>query len=246
MTEKQFWAAIDKTLSKHIADSEKSGEDFLRKFVKLLINKADELLKLEPAARKKFLRRLFIAAGYADYWAEVQAGFDSLLEFQNKFWEANTTAGVLVNRNNARLLALEAVRFQKFGELGKSGVASLEKAFAKAVKENLSKKELIANLDAIGGKVGKYSIAIADTSLRGWDRSVTAIKAELAGIKKATFDGPPLIPNSHNYCIDNYKKTRTIEEWDASSNGQLDPVRVYAGGYRCRHRLRYHVRKILK
>ena len=88
--------------------------------------------------------------------------------------------------------------------------------------------------------------ATPETPRRGWDPTVPATKAEIVGVDEAMFDGPPPIETSHEFCIEHYQEVLSREEIESLSNGELDPVITYGGGYNCRHHWRWLIREILK
>jgi len=246
MTEKQFFDYLEKQLAGHLEESALYKEKFVKRLLALLQEKAGDLRSAEGQKRLKLLRRIFVAAGYGQYWRLVQESFERLLAAQNEHWRKNTKAGAATPRSNTRLLGFEAVEFEQFGKLGKDSIEELNRLFSEAQKDNWTRARLIEEIGAMGGKTGQYSEAIADTALRGWDRTVTAIKAEAAGIEKALYDGPALIPTSHKFCEEHYKRIYSRDEILEMDNGQLNPVITYCGGYRCRHRWRWLIRKVLK
>jgi len=246
MSEKEFWDFIERQLGGQLGQAQTFNQKFAQRLLKILLETAGDLRGAAAKDRLRLLRRLFINAGYNEYWKIVQAAFDKLLKSQNEHWAKNTKVSTTVSRSNSRLTAFEQVNFTRFGKLGDDSITALDKLFKQAAKENWSAPRLTQELSTLGGRVGQYSAAIADTALRGWDRTVTATKAEIAGIDKALYDGPALLPTSHQFCVEHYQGIYTREEIENMENGQLEPVITYCGGYQCRHRWRWQVSKILK
>lgn len=73
---------------------------------------------------------------------------------------------------------------------------------------------------------------VVNTSLLGLARSDRMAKSELAGIQRFRYVGPS---PDRPFCRDHYRKVYTREEINRLSNGQISPVRLYCGGYNCRH-----------
>ena len=246
MTENEFWRAVEKTLATELKKSDDYKEKMLRRLVKLLTDNSDDLRDAEAREREKLLKKLFVQAGYNRYWNIVQESFDRIHRYQNELWKRETTAETPLPRSHTRLIALEKVQFERFGDLGRDSVRELSREYKEAALKGRSKAELIERIKPIGGKVATYAGAIADSGLRGWDRTITATKAEIAGVDRALYDGPALRPNSHDFCIRHYQQEYSREEIENMSNGQLDPVITYAGGYNCVHRWRWRIAKVLK
>lgn len=245
MTEAEFWKDIQDTLLGQTGASEQQNNKMLKRLASLLVNQADDLRDASEDERRQLLRQTFVNAGYNKSWNVVQKGFDTILSFQNDLWRNNTTQGGPLSRNASRLVSLEKVRFESFGDLGKKSITKLSQTFKSAAGDDWSRQELIDELKSFSGKVGRYATAIGDTSLRGWDRTVSGTKAEIAGVEKAIYDGPPTRENSHEFCIEHYQQEYTMDEIESMSNGELDPVLTYGGGYNCVHRWRWRIEDIL-
>lgn len=246
MTEKEFWNALDKALNDQIKRSVDYRERFMKRLINLLIDHADAMRNAADSKRVKLLKQLFVDAGYNDYWNLIQDAFDQIHANANDHWNKHTIAQTDIPRTHARLAALEKISFSDFGELGNDSVRHLDRTFRRAVKEGWDKQQLIDSIRPIGAKTAVYAETIADASLRGWDSAITATKAEIAKVDEAKYDGPALRENSHQFCIDHYQQIYTRAEIEGMSNGVIDPVIIYRGGYRCVHRWRWLVLKILK
>lgn len=246
MTEQQFWKSIEEALLVQTAASEDYQPKLIKRLTKLLIDQSEDLRDATEKQRNDLLRKTFNNAGYGKYWNVVQNGFDQILTFQNEHWQNNTSENTSLGRSNTRLISLEKIQFKRFGALGKDAITELEKTFKSAAADDWTKQRLIDAIIPIGGKAGTYAGAIADSSLRGWDRTISGTKAEIAGVDKAIYDGPALRENSHPFCIENYQLEFTMEEIMGMSNGQLDPVISFGGGYNCVHRWRWLIQDILK
>jgi len=246
MTEKQFWEHLDKGLKKAVDGGQHTHEQFVKRINKLMLDAVEDLRGAKGKARVKLIEKLFRQAGYNKYWLDVKLNFDRLLKLQNEHWKKNITGNRHVSRSNTSLMAYEKVHFNNFGDLGQEGVRNVEGVFKDAVKKDWSLAKLTQELTPIGGRVGAYAQTIADTALRGWDRTVTAMKAEQAGIKKAKYAGPPIIPTSHKFCKDHINQVYTYDQIMQMNNRQLNPVITYCGGYRCRHRWEWRIDRVLK
>lgn len=246
MTEAEFWDRLEKAVKAKLSDSETERELFFKKLSKMLFRDREDLRDMGVKERMAELKKLMLNAGYGRFWTITRDAFDSLLEYQNRHWAENTTRPDYLPRSNARLVGFERVSFNNFGSLGVGAVEALNEQFKTAKKENWSTDRFREEIRGISGKVTAYSDTIAQTAMRGWDRTVSAVKAEKAEIDRALYAGPPTIDTSHAFCIAHYNQTYRRDEILGMTNGQLDPVITYCGGYRCRHRWRWLIRMILK
>lgn len=96
--------------------------------------------------------------------------------------------------------------------------------------------ESLAPFEALVGKMGasKYGSTIINTQISSFNRSVTAMAAEEAGVERFTYRGPQ-DSGVRPFCTPLVTKVFTIDEISQMSNGQTDDVMTTAGGYNCRH-----------
>lgn len=76
------------------------------------------------------------------------------------------------------------------------------------------------------------SRTVVNTALLGLNRTKRIRTAEIAGVTRFKYSGPS---PDRPFCRQHYKKIYTREEISGLSNGQISPVRIYCGGYNCRH-----------
>lgn len=74
---------------------------------------------------------------------------------------------------------------------------------------------------------------VVNTALLGINRTQTMQNAGAAGVKKFRYVGPS---PDRAFCREHYKKVYTLDQINGLSNDQIGPVRLYCGGYNCRHR----------
>lgn len=106
----------------------------------------------------------------------------------------------------------------------------------RAVMDGLRKDETISQIE---GRVrqavrGQQHVAatIARTAVGAFDRADVIRKGVLAGVTKYRYAGPK---PQRAFCGDHYGKEFTEAEIAAMSNGMGLSVRLYCGGWRCRH-----------
>jgi hypothetical protein len=75
-----------------------------------------------------------------------------------------------------------------------------------------------------------------ETAQSAFSREANVRLAEDVGIEKFEYVGP-LDGITRPFCEKHVGEVKTIEGWDKLDNGQISPVSVFCGGYRCRHKL---------
>lgn len=73
---------------------------------------------------------------------------------------------------------------------------------------------------------------ITNTAVAGFDRLSTFREADLVGVQRFKFVGPPA---QRPFCRDRLGKIFTLVEIQGMDNGQGLSVQIYCGGYNCRH-----------
>jgi hypothetical protein len=104
-------------------------------------------------------------------------------------------------------------------------------------------KELsLSAIEGITDTLNNYSQTWIDTALSGYYRMSGTLILDEAGVDLWEYYGPD--DNiTRPFCqMALQEEPKSKDEWDAMSDdplreGQPNPVSVYCGGYRCRHRL---------
>ena len=128
-----------------------------------------------------------------------------------------------LKKNNVLLYQLEA---------SKSANVIFDSMISWAYTGNAS---TLAPFEALVGKMGasKYGSTIINTQISAFNRSVTAMAAEEAGVERFKYVGPK---PDRPWCTPRVGKTFTKDEISKMDNGQTSDVMLTAGGYNCRHR----------
>ncbi len=168
--------------------------------------------------------------------------YDEALRLVNQVY---SEMGVDVNRELDRVLALEKVNRAKWGKYSKDTVEEISRQVRESRVAGETSKDLAARFEkSVDEKVVKYADTLARSFVKGEGQELKNEKARLAGVEYMTYVGPPVITTgipssqSHRFCIEltrTRKRTFRTDDIDGMKNGQLEPVRIHRGGYRCRH-----------
>ena len=106
----------------------------------------------------------------------------------------------------------------------------------RAVQTGLRQDETISQIE---GRIRQtlrseqhVAATIARTAVSAFDRADTLRKAALAGVTHYRYTGPK---PQRKFCADHYGKAYTEAEIAQMSNGMGLSVRLYCGGWRCKH-----------
>lgn len=112
----------------------------------------------------------------------------------------------------------------------------VDRKVLRTVLDGLRKDERISQIE---GRVRQalrsqehVATTIARTAVGALDRADTLRKAVAAGVTRFRYTGPK---PQRSFCADHYGKEYTEQEIAQMSNGMGLSVRLYCGGWRCRH-----------
>lgn len=111
---------------------------------------------------------------------------------------------------------------------------TLRSEVEKAIDSRIGVDGLKRNLQEL--KV-EGALTLANTSISGFNNTLTIEQAKVAQIESFMWDGPPPMENSHKLCKKNVGKIFTLAQLRVMNNGAALPVEQYLGGYNCRHYL---------
>lgn len=99
---------------------------------------------------------------------------------------------------------------------------------------NKDKKEIMQDISRRAEVAKHHATTFTRTAKITLARSSNFTDAINAGAKKFEYRGPTY--NARLFCADKVGRVFTLDEIMGMSNGQLDPVYCFCGGYNCRHR----------
>ena len=119
-----------------------------------------------------------------------------------------------------------------FATVGGKVQQDVVREISRGIREGLPSAELEDILARKFSKSRSHSRTIANSSLQAFARADRFEKANTAGVKRFRYVGPS---PEREFCRKHFRKVYTLSEINQLSNGQLSPVRLYCGGYNCRH-----------
>lgn len=177
-----------------------------------------------------------IEAQIADYLGKATADLADTLreELQAKGEEQHQWITERVISDAARRDAI-AIMGKAEGSYADMGNTTNRKVL-RAVQAGLRQDETISQIE---GRIRQalraeqhVAATIARTAVGALDRADTMRKAALAGVTHYQYTGPK---PQRKFCADHYGKQYTEAEIAKLSNGMGLSVRLYCGGWRCRH-----------
>jgi len=177
---------------------------------------------------------------------QVTKDYDEIVDLVNTHYQ---DLGVDINRDFQEIQALERLNQAKWGQYEDETVQALARAARNSIINSESKEELSRRLQGImpedpdiDGKAVVYADTLAQSMIKGHGQAMKNEKSAIAEVFFQTYVGPPVrtkgLNISHVFCIELFRyKARTFHMNDIRKmkNGQLEPVEIHRGGYRCRH-----------
>lgn len=218
----------------------------LKELLELAVQRAQAYLE-DQSARGLLVRRT--AAQMQDIVAEL--GLEEIAEELRMSFQH--IAAVLADELEARgisaavsstsIEALQAFADDAIGKLFEQLGSELPAALAEIVQIGATTAmpldDLVVELSQQMQTSVAHAVFEADTRLMAFDRLVLQEQGTAAGFELWLYDGP--LPDGiiRPFCAAHAGKVYTLAELDALDNGsnQPKPVRIYLGGYNCRHYL---------
>lgn len=192
----------------------------------------DLIRQIEPLFEPYAERHLF----------RMEKDYDDAMRLVNQVY---ADMGVDVTRELDRVVALEKVNRSRWGKYSRKTVRFLAEQTRESRVTGETSKDLAKRFEeSVDPKVVKFADTLARSLVKGEGQELKNEKARIAGVEWMTYVGPPVrtsgIPStlSHRFCIEisrSRKRTFRVDDINEMKNGQLEPVRIHRGGYRCRH-----------
>jgi hypothetical protein len=198
--------------------------------------KSGGLKALDIALARQDVERMLLDSGAYEVVRQDTAYQAYLKNAQELYQE---TYGKKFSYNPVSINEMDAIRKKDFADFFSQTETSRDK-IASVIFNNrvgaMSYKDAIAAIkDSVDG-ASRYAKTFVETAQTAFSRIANQNLAESAGIEKFEYVGP-MDTITREFCAAHIGEVKTLEEWDELSNGQIDPVSIYAGGYRCRHML---------
>ncbi len=171
------------------------------------------------------VREVFDAIAVSDAQKE-----ELLLTATQQFsWIAERT---ISPQSQQDLLEILATSGSAFATIGGDIDAEIVREISRGIREGLPASELENIIAHRVAGVRHKARTIGNTALLAFTRADRFRKADVAGVQKFKYVGPS---PERAICREWYKRTFTLSEINQLDNKQISPVRLYCGGYNCRH-----------
>lgn len=175
--------------------------------------------------------------------------FDEMAIGVKDYFDSVGIKAAFTEADLAIITALKEGSFVRLDVLGATFQSALADSIYTATISGLPFTDLVKNIkgsltgleDVAGRPMTQHARTIAHDSLIGMDRSVSAKKAEDAGITDYVYFGST-VKDSRSFCVDHAGETRPLEEWEDLAQGDWSgkassDILNDAGGYNCGHTL---------
>lgn len=125
---------------------------------------------------------------------------------------------------------------QIFMDLSETQATNLQRILLNYSFGVTDRQAAFEELNSMTGDFTNTSSLAVDTAISGFEQITSNMIATDSGIEFFEYVGPD--DNiTRPFCEEHLGQVKTLSEWDELDNGQIGPVSIYAGGWRCRHTL---------
>lgn len=207
--------------------------DNLKKIVKAI--KAGEENILDSINVINSIERELNAAGYNKVLSKIEGVYARELTFIRDYFAESKIRSEIIYSDADRAVvdALIKYDYQSVNAQVQQYIGSVKRAMLNnVILGQVPQFEEIH--DKASSKLESNVKTEINTSIAGFSRTVTQNKAKELGIDRFQYVGP-LDSVTRPFCRAHIGKTYTTAEIGSLDNGQGLPVRIYCGGYNCRH-----------
>jgi hypothetical protein len=212
--------------------------DKLERLVIERVTEADVVGKIDAALALSEAQRMLVDSGYyvevgqllnADYQRVIEEAFAGYQEMLDKSLQFSA-------ESLSKLDALKQIDFREFNRIGQKTAEELSRGIVDLQFGAVTRKQMFEQLERQIKTNKGYITTWADTGLSGYYRQSNILLAEDAGMDRFKYLGA-LDSLTRPFCRKHLKEVRTVDGWNSlnAEQGQIAPVSIYGGGFRCRH-----------
>lgn len=223
----------------YIKNMESVAKQFQRKLESLLSSYNGNFQAIDAAAARSQITGILVDSGYYEVVGDLLSnGYQELID--GTLADYSEYLGETLSFHEVSLARLEKIREAKF--LDWEGIAQRQIDSFQRIMINASfgSGDLSNIMDQVQAEMddsfGRYGATWVETSLSGWMQEESNTLATDAGLEYFEYVHP-LDNITRPFCEEHAGEIKTLDEWDALDNGQIDPVSQYLGGYNCRGQL---------
>lgn len=187
----------------------------------------------KPPTRAEIYRAINRAYGpyFEKYANQVFAKYDDIVSAVNLHYGDIADD---VGRSLSRVNAIEKVIATEIGNFKDVTLSEIAKTLRKDLLAGKKQNDIRKNLIKIGGKTAAYADAISETQLQGYGRTLKQEKARIGEVLYFEYVGI-IRKTTRPFCRALVGQTKHLSEIKKMKNGNLEPVSIYCGGWRCKH-----------
>jgi len=206
-------------------------ETFRAKMFDVIAKRELDVESLRSAIRK--IKRIFDPE-FAKYIDLVFSDYNEAVNLINQHYD---DIGGDISRNFDKIQAIEKVNLSRLGDYSKAATREISKKVRKGILEGKTSGEIAKALADTDDKVKFFADTIARTQVKGYSNALKLEKSRLGEVFFMTYFGF-VRSNSRVFCralLEETDPTFHVNDISQMRNGQIEPVRVYRGGYNCNH-----------
>lgn len=225
--EKDRTKAIDSLISSANMDIEK----FVAQYRELFLIVAD---KEDLAELDRFVKN-HVDDVAVELVRPIVAEFEQIAKIQDEYFSDLGAGGSVSATEKATVFKSFLDNMgEEFQSLSFKQRDTLRSEIRKQIASGPDMKALTDAFEKAGGKLQQHAATLANTSLAGVSSAYNDLSARNAGLDHGWYSGT-LTSRTRSFCAYHLDRIYTRETIAKMSNGMLEPVIIYGGGYNCRH-----------
>lgn len=225
--EKDRTKAIDSLISSANMDIEK----FVAQYRELFLIVAD---KEDLAELDRFVKN-HVDDVAVELVRPIVAEFEQIAKIQDEYFSDLGAGGSVSATEKATVFKSFLDNMgEEFQSLSFKQRDILRSEIRKQIASGHDMKALTGAFEEAGGQLKQYAATLANTSLAGVSSAYNDLSARNAGLDHGWYSGT-LTSRTRSFCAYHLDRIYTRETIAKMSNGMLEPVIIYGGGYNCRH-----------
>lgn len=226
--EKERTKAIDGL----IADANTDIEKFIAQYRDLFLKVAD---KEDLDELDRFVRN-HVDDVAVELVRPIVAEFEQIAKVQDEYFSEIGAGGSAVSATEKAAVFKGFLdnMGEEFQSLSFSQRDMLRSEIRKQIASGPDLKALTEAFEEAGGQLKQHAATLANTSLAGVSSAYNDLSARNAGLDHGWYSGT-LTSRTRPFCAYHLDRIYTRDTIAKMSNGMLEPVITYGGGYNCRH-----------
>lgn len=167
----------------------------------------------------------------ADLRRQVSVSYDDLMSAVNYYYSDLADD---LGRTHHKIRAIERVNATRIGNYSNRTLHRITHAVREGLKQEFSAEQLGRLIKDKTEIASYYAETLGRTQVAGYGNACKMTKAAIGGIDHFEYVGF-IRKTTRDFCRPMVGKIFSIHEIDSMRNNQIEPVRIYRGGYNCHH-----------